>query len=142
MKTDSGKATLSKSAEALMSTRDSARDVLKRVVESQARQQTAASTSGMLHSASGMYILTENPSKSADCQTSGEAGVSSSDERSKMVPYKPHVVEKIRRGQMDIEEGRSYTTQQARQKLSKWLVHHHQTSPEVAPAVGRPTQQL
>jgi hypothetical protein len=64
MKTVSGKATLSKSAEALMSTRDSARDVLKLVIESQARSESAASTSGMLHSASGMYILTESPGKS------------------------------------------------------------------------------
>ena len=31
------------------------------------------------------------------------------------------MLEKLEKGERDIEEGRTYTTEQAKQKLSKWL---------------------
>ena len=39
------------------------------------------------------------------------------------IQYHLYVLEKIRRGRADIEAGRSYTTEQARERLAKWLPH-------------------
>ena len=39
------------------------------------------------------------------------------------IQYHLYVLEKIRRGRADIEAGRSYTTEQARECLAKWLPH-------------------
>ena len=39
------------------------------------------------------------------------------------IQYHLYVLEKIRRGRADIEAGRSYTTEQAREHLAKWLPH-------------------
>ncbi|MET4571993.1 hypothetical protein ABIA68_000820 [Stenotrophomonas rhizophila] len=60
MKTVNAKATLSESAKALLSSRDSAREVLKLVIESQTRPNTGEAAKRTLHS-SGMYILSERP---------------------------------------------------------------------------------
>jgi len=37
------------------------------------------------------------------------------------VQYHLYVLEKIRRGQEDIKNGRHYTTEQAKERLSRWL---------------------
>lgn len=37
------------------------------------------------------------------------------------IHYHLYVLEKIKRGQKDIADGRSYTTEQAKERLSKWL---------------------
>ena len=37
------------------------------------------------------------------------------------IQYHVYVLEKIRRGHADIEAGRGYTTEQARERLSRWL---------------------
>lgn len=37
------------------------------------------------------------------------------------IQYHVYVLEKIQRGRSDIEAGRSYTTEQARERLGKWL---------------------
>ncbi|MBS3959765.1 MAG: hypothetical protein KGZ52_10235 [Xanthomonadaceae bacterium] len=39
------------------------------------------------------------------------------------IQYHVYVLEKIRRGRADITEGRSYTTEQARERLARWLPH-------------------
>ena len=37
------------------------------------------------------------------------------------IQYHLYVLEKIQRGRADIEAGRSYTHEQARERLAKWL---------------------
>jgi predicted transcriptional regulator len=37
------------------------------------------------------------------------------------IQYHLYVLEKIRKGQNDIAEGRSYTHSQAKERLSRWL---------------------
>ncbi len=37
------------------------------------------------------------------------------------IQYHVYVLEKIKRGRDDIAEGRSYTTEEARQRLGRWL---------------------
>lgn len=37
------------------------------------------------------------------------------------IQYHLYVLEKIRRGKADITEGRSYSTEEAKQRLSPWL---------------------
>ncbi len=37
------------------------------------------------------------------------------------IQYHLYVLEKIRRGRNDIRDGRSFTQEQARERLSKWL---------------------
>lgn len=37
------------------------------------------------------------------------------------VQYHLYVLEKIRKGQDDINDGKHYTTEEARQRLNKWL---------------------
>ena len=39
------------------------------------------------------------------------------------IQYHVYVLEKIKRGRQDIESGRSCTTEQARERLSRWLPH-------------------
>jgi len=39
------------------------------------------------------------------------------------IQYHVYVLQKIRRGRADITEGRSYTTEQARERLARWLPH-------------------
>lgn len=60
MKIVNAKATLSESGKALLSSRDSARELLKLVIESQARPSGGGVATQTLHS-SGMYILSERP---------------------------------------------------------------------------------
>lgn len=61
MKTVNAKATLSDTAKALLSSRESAREVLKFVIESQSRPTAPGSAPQALRSASGTYIVTERP---------------------------------------------------------------------------------
>ncbi|WP_176339686.1 hypothetical protein [Xanthomonas hortorum] len=56
MKTVTGKATLSKTAEQMLSSRDSAREVLKMVIEAQSTANTR-----VMRSKSGVSIATERP---------------------------------------------------------------------------------
>ncbi|WJS66017.1 hypothetical protein DXO206_023250 (plasmid) [Xanthomonas oryzae pv. oryzae] len=56
MKTVTGKATLSKSAEKMLSSRDSAREVLKLVIEAQ-----STANARVMRSKSGVSIATERP---------------------------------------------------------------------------------
>jgi len=37
------------------------------------------------------------------------------------IQYHLYVLEKIRRGRADVAAGRSYTSEQARERLSRWL---------------------
>jgi predicted transcriptional regulator len=37
------------------------------------------------------------------------------------IQYHVYVLEKVRRGREDIEAGRGYTTEQARERLHRWL---------------------
>lgn len=39
------------------------------------------------------------------------------------IQYHVYVLEKIQRGRADIAAGRSYTTEQVRQRLARWLPH-------------------
>lgn len=39
------------------------------------------------------------------------------------IQYHLYVLEKIQRGRADIAAGRSYTHEQARERLAKWLPH-------------------
>lgn len=61
MKTVNAKATLSDTAKALLSSRESPREVLKFVIESQSRPTAHGTAPQALRSASGVYILTERP---------------------------------------------------------------------------------
>lgn len=57
MKTVTGKASLSKTAEKMLSSRDSAREVLKMVIEAQ-----SSAGPRVLRSKSGVSLVTERPS--------------------------------------------------------------------------------
>lgn len=61
MKTVHAKATLSDSAKTLLSSRDSAREVLKLVIEAQTRPKVAGAVTQAMSSSPGMYILSERP---------------------------------------------------------------------------------
>ncbi len=37
------------------------------------------------------------------------------------IQYHVYVLEKIKRGRADVAEGRSFTTEQARERLARWL---------------------
>lgn len=37
------------------------------------------------------------------------------------IQYHVYVLEKVRRGRADVAEGRSYSTDQARERLARWL---------------------
>lgn len=39
------------------------------------------------------------------------------------IQYHLYVLEKIQRGRVDIAAGRSYTSEQARERLARWLPH-------------------
>ena len=39
------------------------------------------------------------------------------------IQYHVYVLEKIQRGRADIAAGRSYTSEQARERLARWLPH-------------------
>lgn len=39
------------------------------------------------------------------------------------IQYHVYVLEKIKRGEADIVAGRCYTTEQARERLKRWLPH-------------------
>lgn len=39
------------------------------------------------------------------------------------IQYHLYVLEKIRRGRADMAAGRSYTSEQARERLGRWLPH-------------------
>jgi len=39
------------------------------------------------------------------------------------IQYHVFVLEKIQRGRVDVAEGRSHTTEQARERLARWLPH-------------------
>jgi hypothetical protein len=39
------------------------------------------------------------------------------------IQYHVYVLEKIQRGRADIAAGNSYTTEQARERLARWLPH-------------------
>lgn len=58
MKAVNSKATLSKSAKEIMSSRDTAREMFKLVIKSQ-----ASPTGGVMRSKSGLFIMTERPAK-------------------------------------------------------------------------------
>lgn len=60
MKTVSGKASLSKTAEQLLSSRDSAREVFKMVIEAQ-----SSAKSGVMRGKNGLSIVTERPTFAA-----------------------------------------------------------------------------
>ncbi|WP_295396211.1 hypothetical protein [uncultured Thiodictyon sp.] len=39
------------------------------------------------------------------------------------IQYHLYVLEKIRKGRQDIEEGRSFTTEEAKERLTAWLAN-------------------
>lgn len=62
MKTVSAKATLSKDAKSLLEKRETARDLMRSVIESQARSVSAECAGGPLRSKNGKFIFfTERP---------------------------------------------------------------------------------